>query len=168
MMIELWKDGKSIGMAEYEYIGNAKVLKIYAPILRSLIADAKKNGVDISIAKGIRTFIEQLDLRKRNVIDKTKVNDIIYLKTASPKLFNPETGRPGFSNHGPGIAYDFNVTNPKGGTLPSYEWLVKNAFRYNKLVRTVPSERWHWEFRLEAKDMFFKVPKDHFTWDKLV
>ena len=33
MMIELWKDGKSIGMAEYEYIGNAKVLKIYAPIL---------------------------------------------------------------------------------------------------------------------------------------
>lgn len=168
MTIELWKDGKNIGTGEYEYIGNARVLKIYAPILRRLIQDAKKDGVTISIAVGIRTYDEQLVLRRKNVIDKTKSNDDVYLKTASPKLFKPETGKPGFSNHGPGIAYDFNVTNPKGGTLASYPWLVKNAFKYEKLVRTVPSERWHWEFRPEAKDMFFRVPKDHFTWDNLI
>lgn len=165
--IDLWRNGKNIGKEEFEFIGNAKVLKVYAPILKQLIADAKKDGVDISIAVGIRTYDEQVDRRKKNVIDKDKANDINFIKNASPKLFHPETGKPGFSKHGYGVAIDFNVTAKNGGTLPSYAWLVKNAFKYG-LIRTVLSERWHWEFRPEAKDMFFRVPKDHFTWDKLV
>lgn len=52
---------------------------------------------------------------------------------------------PGTSNHGIGLAVDLN-SSAKG----VYSWLSKNAHKYG-FIRTVASEKWHWEHRVGWK-----------------
>lgn len=52
---------------------------------------------------------------------------------------------PGTSNHGIGLAVDLN-SSAKG----VYSWLSKNAHKFG-FVRTVASEKWHWEHRVGWK-----------------
>jgi LAS superfamily LD-carboxypeptidase LdcB len=51
--------------------------------------------------------------------------------------------KPGYSNHQNGIAVDIST----GGG--NYEWLVANAFKFG-FIRTVQSEKWHWEYNPTA------------------
>lgn len=44
-----------------------------------------------------------------------------------------------------------------------YRWLSMNAWKYG-FVRTVGSERWHWEWR-PGRNMFASVPRDNPLWD---
>ena len=44
-----------------------------------------------------------------------------------------------------------------------YRWLCLNAWKYG-FIRTVPSERWHWEY-LPGKGQFSIVPRDNPLWD---
>ena len=44
-----------------------------------------------------------------------------------------------------------------------YRWLSLNAWKYG-FIRTVRSERWHWEF-LPGKGQFSRVPRDNPLWD---
>lgn len=129
---------------------------------------AKKDGYTLVVNSGLRTFNQQLALRRKNVIDKSKVSDDIYLKTAPSTAFKPQTAKPGTSNHESGIAFDFStIDNPlTPENEAAYKWLVKNAINFG-FVRTVPSERWHWEYRPTAKQ-FAYVPQSNPTWDKLV
>jgi len=99
-------------------------------------------------------------LRKQNVIDKSKINDKVYLTTANNGLFSPRTAMPGWSNHQNGDAYDFNVTPDV------YKWMVHNALQYG-WIRTVPSERWHWQY-LPKMSKFSFVHQDDPTWDGLI
>ncbi|MDP1821929.1 MAG: M15 family metallopeptidase [Archangium sp.] len=48
--------------------------------------------------------------------------------------------RPGYSNHQSGTALDLNTSNTS-----VYDWLTANGAAYG-FYRTVPSERWHWEY----------------------
>lgn len=144
-----------------------------APIFNEMVADAAKDGVKLTAERCFSTMETQLFLRKKNVIDKTKVNDLEYLLSKPVDGFSPWTGIPGHSNHQniKFSAIDWNVTKTdkngnRIGNLPSYPWLVQNAFRYD-MIRTIPKERWHWEHR-PGFEMFSKVPKDHPTWDGLV
>jgi LAS superfamily LD-carboxypeptidase LdcB len=158
----LYDQGTLMGFAPVKFIGGVRVL---APMYEKIIAlqeEAKKSNITLTLAAGFRTWDEQMHLRMRNVKDKTKINDLNYLATAPSDHFNPKTGKPGWSNHQDGKAYDFNVTG-----LPSvYKWLVQNAHTHN-FVRTVLTERWHWEYIL-GKDQFAYVPKADATWDGLV
>lgn len=70
--------------------------------------------------------------------------------------------RPGFSNHQNGIAMDIQVADNR----KAYKWLVRNALKY-QVVRAVPKERWHWEYRSGVTTAFVKVPRSHPTWDGL-
>lgn len=140
---------------------------LYEPTL-ALIKAAWADKINLTVGSGTRTYEEQLALRKKHVIDKSKVNDLVYLKTEDNGLFYPRTARPGTSNHEPddkGIAraIDFSVT----GKPDVYAWLVKNAFKHG-WIRTVPSERWHWEKQPECKNMFQYVKKSDPTWDGLL
>ena len=83
------------------------------------------------------------------------------MKTASHTLFKPVTGKPGFGVHNRGMADDWNTT----GKPDSYKWLVNNAIKYG-MVRTVQSERWHWE-DLPGVGQFAYVPKTDSSWDGL-
>lgn len=120
--------------------------KLLQPIISKMVTDAKAAGVNLSAGSGLRTYDEQLAIRKNYVIDKSKVNDLNYLKTAPSNAFYPLAAAPGTSNHESGLAIDFNTTgNPK-----AYAWLKANAAKYG-FIRTIPSENWHWEYRPTIK-----------------
>ncbi len=163
----LWDQGIFLRYEKIDYVDGKKVLSSIKPKLVEMKAAAAIDGVILRLDAGLRTWGEQMFLRKQNVIDKTRTDDEQYLTNADSGLFNPRTGKPGWSNHHDGKAYDFNVTDPRTKKLlPSYAWLVKNAFRFG-FVRTVPSETWHWE-NIKAKTMFDYVEKDHASWMGLV
>ena len=132
------------------------------PKVMELIKAAWADKITLTVASGLRTFDEQLKLRQKHVIDKSMYNNKSFLLKADNGLFNPRTAKPGTSNHESGIAVDFNVT----GQPEVYKWLVGNAFAYG-WVRTVPSERWHFEYRPHAGKFDF-VPSTHSTWDGLI
>lgn len=162
MEADLWKNGVRIGKAEYVMIQGVRVLASRASKLKLMIAEAKMAGVNLTLAASWRPYETQYALRVQNVIDKTKKNDDTYIRTASHTLFNPPTGKPGFSVHGYGEADDWNTT----GQYEPYKWLCKNAIKYG-MVRTVKSETWHWEDR-PGVDQFAYVPKTDPTWQGLV
>ena len=70
---------------------------------------------------------------------------------AGSSAYAAATAPPGSSNHGSGIALDFNTGTRDRSTGFSqldatvYVWLAKNAHRYG-FIRTVSSEEWHWEY----------------------
>lgn len=148
---------------DFKFIDGRRVTADLYPKVMQIKQEAESEGVLLLVASGLRLKMEQFDLRKANVIDKSKVSDFDYILEADNGLFNPRTAKPGTSNHEFGIAMDFGVN----GKPKVYAWLVRNALRFG-WVRTVPSERWHWEYRPECKDKFQFVPKDHPTWDGLI
>ena len=147
-------------------INEKHVTKEIAGYVIAMISAAKNDGVELKVTSGFRTMQEQSELFKvRN--------------TARP------TSKPGFGSHQTGIAVDFNVYADSGRV---YEWLVKNAYVYG-FIRTVPNERWHWEYWGDWVDqlrpqwaggktndtnilkhrrlaMFSKVPKIHACGDR--
>lgn len=147
--------------------GNTLLAPVHVqPILLKMVADAKIDGIDLTFAKCFvslsdQIYIRQAFLKKEN---KHKASDIAYILRAPVTDFNPIVGLPGWSNHQniKSPAVDFNVT----GKPKVYAWLVKNAHKYG-FIRTVESERWHWEYR-PSSDMFSKVAKTHPTWDNLI
>jgi len=130
---------------------------LYGPTM-NLIKKAWNAKINLTVGGGTRTYAEQLQLRKQNVIDKSKENDLEYLKYEDNGKFSPRTARPGTSNHEPddkGIvrAIDFNVT----GKPKVYKWLVENAIQ-DGWRREVVSEKWHWVYR-PGEDPYAIVPK---------
>ena len=99
--------------------GGKKVDASIAPAVRSMIAAAKKDGVDLKITSAHRSRHEQ---------------EVLYAK------YKAGTGnlaaKPGTSNHESGLAIDF--TNTPG----AYAWLKKNAGRFG--LKNLPSEPWHY------------------------
>lgn len=158
----LWDKGREIGYAAVDYVDGVMVVKSMAPKILQLKAEAKREGIELTLAAGLRTFGKQAELRRRNVIDKTKAFDEDFILHADSALFNPATAKPGYSNHHDGMAYDFNIT----GHPQTYRWLVNNAHRFG-FIRAVSSERWHWEYRPKM-DRFAIVKRNHSTWDGLV
>jgi len=155
----LYDQGKLIGYSPVGYINGVKVISKVKPVLEVMIEAAKKDGVNLTLAAGLRTWGEQMALRKSNVIDKSKVTDVKYLTEAPATAFKPLTGKPGYSNHHDGIAYDFNVT----GRPEVFKWLSANALSFG-FVRTIPSERWHWELLPSVKDKFHFVKSTDPSW----
>lgn len=158
---ELWSAGAIKGKAQMymydKYPITGQILSAYKAMQTAALAD----DIELHLSSGYRdpfknivlgngTFIStaQYNLRKQNVIDKSKQNDDNFLRTARSGLFDPATARPGWSNHNSGIAIDLNCKGAKFGgvVMPIYEWLVLNAYKYG-FVRTVSSEEWHWEYR---------------------
>jgi LAS superfamily LD-carboxypeptidase LdcB len=135
----LFDAGKLIGFAPVKYIGGVRVIESMYDKVTAMQEAAQKEAIHLTLAAGLRS------------------------STATSDKFSPRTGKPGFSNHQDGQAYDFNVTH-----FPLvYAWLVKNALRFG-FIRTVPTERWHWEYLPQVKDMFAYVKKSNPTWDGLV
>lgn len=163
MKFTTYFQGKPSAVIEATMLNGVLVAESMVALIVAMIAAAKKDGVDLTFAYALKSFDTQLEIRKQNVKDKSKATDLEYLKNASPLEFMPETGKPGWSRHQQAKAIDFNVTSKPS----SYQWLVKNAFRFG-FIRTVASERWHWEFAPDALNMFVSLPKSDNSWDGLV
>lgn len=84
---------------------------------------AKRNGINLQLTSGFRTNEEQIEVYR------------LYVRGRGPIA-----AKPGHSNHQCGHALDLETRE-----LRTRLWLRRYAFRYG-FRRTVPSERWHWEF----------------------
>lgn len=88
---------------------------------------AAADGVTLRIVSGFRTNAQQRYL----------YNCYINRNCNNGNL----AAFPGYSNHQSGSALDLNT---RGAGV--YNWLNRNGARFG-FIRTVPSERWHWEWR---------------------
>jgi len=102
----------------------------------------KGNQISITTQQSIRS--DKSRWRNRSSFQGT---DLEFILNASSSNFSPQTGKPGKSNHGNGIAVDLNTGSRSSGNLNTklYVWLLKNASKYG-FVRTVGSEEWHFEY----------------------
>lgn len=155
--------GQKTGTVNCYLIQGRPVASTIAPIVLQILKDAKKDGVNLILTSafrtnediydnGVRIASGQVTLRRKHALPGAN----IY--TSSSKKFKPRTAPPGYSKHQNGIAIDLST---KGGGR--YKWMVDNLNKYG-FVRTVKSERWHWEYRPGTNKYQF-VPQNHYTWD---
>lgn len=160
---DTYERGVKTGTITCYSIQGKPIASTVAPIVLQMLKDAKSQGVHLIItsgfrgnediyANGVKISTGQVTLRRRHALAGAN----IY--TSSSKKFKPATAPPGYSKHQNGIAVDFST---KGGGR--YQWMVENFHNYG-FIRTVRSERWHWEYRVGVSKYAF-VPKDHYTWD---
>ncbi len=146
-----WDYGKFVGVIPLYVIGGtpgkgAKLVSTKtATAYVSMLAAARKAGIELTINSGFRSYGEQEYLFK-------------CYTTKSCNGGN-QAGRPGESNHQSGEALDIEVRMGKKNAstnvstwTPEYKWLVENG-RLFGFKRAVERECWHWEYRPEtAKD----------------
>lgn len=104
-------------------VGGKSTAKPTAHSFLKLQQAADSAGVTLSISSGFRTNAEQQYFYK-------------CYQTRSCNNGNL-AAKPGYSNHQNGRALDLATSN--------WTWLANNAARFG-FKRTVPSERWHYEF----------------------
>lgn len=128
-----WSNGEFLQQIELAAIVDSKLelerlaLRTIEPYF-ALVAAAAKEGVEVLLNSGFRSYPEQKHLYDGFTRGLTGFN------TAA---------KPGFSKHQNGIAFDLSVAGGDGN--PTYEWLKRNATSFG-FVRTVNKEPWHWEF----------------------
>jgi len=146
---------KTVLQIDPQYVTNSKEQYIHAnvlPFLYALLEDAKKNGIDLKVRWGLRSFWEQYNIKTVDVM--------IYGSGA-----NKFTADQGYSEHQLGTTIDFttNEFNGKSSSFyktKAYKWLLENAYKYG-FVLSYPEnnkyyvfEPWHWRFvgiKLAAK-----------------
>ncbi len=105
--------------------------RVIYPHLKEMLDDARKEGVNMFIRSGYRSYASQ----------EAVLND--YIKQYQNQGYSYEKARqlalrwaalPGCSEHQSGLAVDINAT---GGTRSStaYAWLAENAYRYGFILR---------------------------------
>jgi hypothetical protein len=102
--------------------------RLWAPAAESykqLVAAAATDGIDLTVTDSYRSYDQQVELADRKGL---------YADGGLAAV-------PGTSNHGWGVAVDFNVNSPA-----ALEWLKTNGHTYG-FVEAVTREPWHWEFR---------------------
>jgi hypothetical protein len=167
--------GKKRGEEEMTKVkGKLVMTKEIFPAFQKLSKAARAAGVKIQLNSGFRSFEEQFNLRRQNVLDRTKINDKKYLINKRPQRgnFKPLTAQPGRSNHQSGTAIDLQTGMPRGGPHPNkitktWRWLANHAHEFG-FVRTVVSERWHFVYvgvNKAAARRFQRVPRNHSSWD---
>ncbi|MBT9501368.1 MAG: M15 family metallopeptidase [Burkholderiaceae bacterium] len=128
-----WSNGEYLGQLELVAVVDSRLdierlalntIGAYA----ALVAAAARNGIQVTLNSGFRSYPEQKHLHEGFVRGLPGFN------TAA---------KPGFSKHQNGIAFDLSVAGGDGN--PTYEWLKRHATTFG-FVRTVSREPWHWEF----------------------
>ena len=119
-----FEDGRDIGQISLVTL-QSKAIKVETAVAyEKMRIAAQKEGNNLQLISGFRTMAHQKQ---------------IFALYKSGR--GPLAAKPGFSYHQNGVALDLN---PEVGN--NYRWLAKNGATFG-FCRTVPSERWHWEFR---------------------
>ena len=122
--------------------------------LENMIEDAARDGIDLKVVSGYRSFDTQVDLKSG-------------YKTIYGSGANQFSADQGYSEHQLGTTVDLNTpgtvpTSISFSGTPAYEWLTKNAYKHG-FVLSYPKgnayymyEPWHWRFVGEnlADDLF--------------
>jgi hypothetical protein len=119
------QDGRPVALAvvPLDPSGHVRAEVRTALAFLAMAAAARACGVELQVSSGFRTHEEQTELFRLYRMGK-----------------GPLASRPGTSNHQSGHALDIETR-----ALPVRLWLRRHAYRFG-FLRTVPSERWHWEY----------------------
>lgn len=124
------------------------------PLLIDMIQQAERDGVELYVRSGYRSFNTQLDLKSQY--------EVIYGEGTA----NQFSAEQGYSEHQLGTTVDFLTPGINGnldnfGETEAFEWLQNNAHRFG-FILSYPEdneyyqyEPWHWRFvgRELAKDL---------------
>lgn len=88
-----------------------------------LSADAKKEGLDIHLSSGFRSY----DYQKRIYNN--------YVNAYGQSTADTFSARPGHSEHQTGLAIDVNSIDDSFAATPESAWLASNAHRYGFIIR---------------------------------
>jgi D-alanyl-D-alanine carboxypeptidase len=138
---------KTVLQIDPQYVTNSKEQYIHAnvlPFLYALLEDAKKNGIDLKVRWGLRSFLEQY---------KLKTDDVMIYGSGANKF----TADQGYSEHQLGTTIDFNTSEFNGNSssfykTKAYQWLLDNAYKYGFILSYPENnkyyvfEPWHWRF----------------------
>nr|WP_315043530.1 M15 family metallopeptidase [uncultured Moraxella sp.] len=145
-------------------VNGYKVHQMAAGDLKRMIADARSQGVTLTIGSAFRSVDYQRGIVQRKKSAGQSISKIYYV--SSP---------PGFSEHHTGLAIDFTPINHNFAKTTGYRWLLNNAQNYGFEQTFTPTysratgiseESWHWKYTktVEAKRMLangqcFNLPK---------
>lgn len=123
----MWQKGAYIGQTDVlELVGEHGEQRQLRPGTATdkfleMANDARRDGVNLYIRSGFRDYPHQA-----------------HLYATLPK---GQAASAGYSEHQAGYAVDIEVDLAIG----AYDWLIKNGPSHG-FVRTVSTERWHWEY----------------------
>lgn len=139
-------DGLALVPEQYVY-EKEKTVEIHAkvlPYLLDLLKEAEKQGIDLKVISGYRSFGEQGALK----------NGYTVTYGSGANKFSADQG---YSEHQLGTTIDFTTSKigayfEKFKTTESFDWLLANAHRYG-FILSYPEgnsyyqfEPWHWRF----------------------
>jgi len=153
------RDGRLLGHFPYPEALEMDLVEIWPGIrlhrdaaeeLRRLLADARRDGIRLTVVSAFRSvdiqkdvFFDMKSLRNQSAQERAKVS-----------------APPGYSEHSTGFAVDFaDLSRPQTElsesfeTTPGFAWLKRNAHRYHftlsfprENVQGLNYEPWHWRF----------------------
>jgi zinc D-Ala-D-Ala carboxypeptidase len=143
--------------------GSIRLQTAAAEKFRQMEADARAQGINLSVISGYRSLKEQdvlfFDVKEQRVEGATKRAEV--------------SAPPGYSEHHTGYAIDLgdaNVPatnlNPQFEKTAAFQWLAKNAAKYSFELsfpknnsQGISYEPWHWRFVGDRKSLetFYKA-----------
>ena len=151
------------GTVETVIIDGCPVAKDVAGYYVSMRDAAQTDGITLRLTSGFRGYDDV-------VVPDDCGNGVKSGQNSLYAKYGPgRAATPGRSQHQNGIALDIATGMPKDQVpkpevmTSEYRWLIENAHKFG-FVRTVDTERWHWEYQ-PGSSQFSVVSKDHPTWD---
>ena len=108
---------------------------VSASALQTLFAAAAKQGINLMLSSGYRSYSYQLSLYNS------------YVNSIGQAAADASSARPGHSEHQTGLAADIEPLSQKCdvsqcfGQLPEGQWLVANAYKYGFIIRYTTSNQ---------------------------
>jgi len=91
--------------------------------LKKMFAAAKKEGLNLFVRSGFRSYSTQKYLYNS------------YVKRDGKAAADRYSARPGHSEHQTGLAFDINKANSSFAGSPEAKWLAKNCHKYGFIIR---------------------------------
>ncbi len=145
----------------YSNTGKRQVRSEIYDILKKMIDDAKKDGLNLYVVSAFRSYNTQKYLFNNS----KKKNGLDYALTYSAK--------PGHSEHELGLAVDLNTTQEKFKNTKEYAWLKSNSFKYG-FVERYPEDKVFitgygyepWHYRYLGVDIATKMYEEDITYEE--
>ena len=132
-------------------LSNMKLVENAKEAYEEMAKDASKSKLKLVILSSYRSYDYQVDLYNR------------YAKKDGKEKADTYSGRPGFSEHQTGLAFDIyngKTTYTKFESTKEFDWMQENAYKYGFILR-FPKEKEletgyqyeSWHYRYVGKDI---------------
>lgn len=140
-----------------------QVSSVIAEPLQQLVGAAQKDGVNLNLQSGYRSYDFQVTLYDS------------YVESQGVKTADMYSAKPGFSEHQTGLSVDLGgTTNPDCdvrdcfANTPEATWIANNAYKYGFIVRYLKDKQAStgyeyepWHIRYVGKDLAKKIQAKH-------